>query len=119
MTKLLIVDDEIDICDFTRNFFRDRGFDVACACRGEEALQKIKTENPQVAIFDIRMPGMDGLEVLEKAKKIKPELIVIMVTAVVDEAVIERAKSLGAVSYVTKPLELDKLLEEVNRAIGR
>jgi len=107
MLKLLVVDDEIDICDFVKNFFKERNFEVIMAHNGKEALSVIEREDPDIILMDMKMPVMDGIETLKelagKGKKI------IMVTAIEDEEKAEEAKSCGAVEYITKPLMLEQL----------
>ncbi|MBU1084147.1 MAG: response regulator [Candidatus Omnitrophota bacterium] len=107
MLRLLVVDDERDICDFVKNFFKERDFDVIMAYNGQEALEKIEAEDPDIILLDIKMPVMGGLEVLKalqgRGKK------VIMVTAVEDGEKARDAKKWGAVEYITKPLMLEQL----------
>lgn len=115
MIKLLVVDDELDVCDFTKSFFEKRGFEVFCAGGGEEAISITKAENPQIALLDIRMEEMDGITLLGHIKKINPSIIAIMVTAVDDMKKMEQARALGAKDYITKPLVLEELEKKVLR----
>ncbi len=117
MSKILIVDDEIEICDFLKEFFVDRNYDVATASSGEEALRKIVIDKPQILLLDIKMPGTDGLEILKEVKGLYPDLKVIMVTAVETADKIEEAFKLGADSYITKPLSLEYLENDVRKKI--
>ncbi|MDD5086007.1 MAG: response regulator, partial [Candidatus Omnitrophica bacterium] len=82
MAKLLIVDDEIEICDFLKAFFEDRDFHVVTALSGEEALILVEAENPHIVLLDLRMPGMNGLETLKQIKERYPHVRVIIVTAI-------------------------------------
>ncbi len=115
--KLLIVDDEVEICEFLKSFFEDRDFIVATACSGEQALLKVSAFQPEVVLLDIQMPGMDGLTVLQKIKETHARTKVIMVTAVETQDKIEKAMRLGADNYITKPLSLEYLEKDVQDKI--
>jgi DNA-binding response OmpR family regulator len=117
MNKLLIVDDEIEICEFLKSFFEDRDFKVATACDGNKALEQMNVFQPEVVLLDIQMPGMDGLQTLKKIKETYPRVKVIMVTAVETQEKIEEAMRLGADNYITKPLSLEYLEKDVQDKI--
>jgi len=118
MTKILVVDDEKDVCEFTDGFFKNRGFEVFCAANGEEALSIVNSDKPAIVLLDIRMRGMDGITVLKRIKEISPSTEVIMVTAVDDVSKAEEASRLGARDYVTKPLVLEELERKVVNLAG-
>ncbi|MFH1836811.1 MAG: response regulator [Candidatus Omnitrophota bacterium] len=107
MLKLLVVDDERDICDFVKNFFKERDFDVLMAYNGKEALEIIEREKPDIILLDMKMPTMNGFETLKKLKG--KGIKVIMVTAIEDEEKAKEAKLAGAIEYITKPLMLEQL----------
>jgi DNA-binding response OmpR family regulator len=113
MAKLLIIDDEADVCDFTKGFFEKRGFHVDCARDAQEGLSLLKELKPDIVLLDVKMPGMNGIEALKQIKLIAPSTIVIMVTAVDDIHKVNEAKSLGARDYLTKPLILEELESKV------
>ncbi len=113
MAKLLVVDDEIEICDFLKSFFIEKGFDVDIACDGNDALKLLDTSRPQVVLLDIRMPGMNGIEVLKKIKEIDSNIKVIMVTGIDSSDVVEEAKEAGASDYIIKPFSLNYLEKNV------
>lgn len=119
MPKILVVDDEFEICSFLKSFFEERLYDVSTATSGEEALRKIEIEKPQVLLLDIKMPGKDGLQVLKEVKKKYPQVKVIMVTAVETSDKIEQAIKLGADNYITKPLSLEYLEMDVKEKISK
>lgn len=112
MIKLLLVDDEKGITETLKKFFEERGFHVNTADSGEEALETIKKEKPNIIFLDIRMRGMDGLATLEHIKKIDKNIKVIMLTVIEDKEIIDKAKKLGAEEYITKPFRTE-YLEEV------
>jgi DNA-binding NtrC family response regulator len=113
---ILIVDDEKDLCTVLDNSLSQDGYRVLTAFNGKTALQLAKKEEPDLVLLDIRMPGMDGIEVLRKIKKMKKKTIVIMFTAYGTLETARKAMELGAYDYVTKPIDLfslKSLLKEV------
>ena len=119
MTKLLVVDDETEICEFLKSFFEERDFDVRTATTGEEAIRQVGELKPQLVLLDIHMPGMDGMTVLRELKKQHPRVKVIMVTALETREKIEEAMRLGADNYITKPLSLEYLEKDVQEKIAQ
>jgi len=118
VTRLLVVDDEPEICDFLKSFFEDRDFDVQTALSGERALELVETFKPQVMLLDIKMGSVDGIAVLRKVKEKAPKTKVIMVTALETTEKIEEAMRLGADNYITKPLSLEYLENDVREKIA-
>ena len=110
LKKVLIVDDEPDFCDALRDILRSRGFEVAIALSGEEALPAYMQEKPDVVLLDIRMPGMDGLETLRELKVLDPGANAIMVTAIEDDEFVKRSMVEGALDYIIKPVDHDYLV---------
>ena len=117
MKRLLVVDDETEICDFLKMFFEDRGFTVTTANSGQKALDQLDQVIPHVILLDIHMPAMDGLTALREIKKRLPDAKVIMVTAIETRDKIEEAMRLGADNYITKPLSLDYLEKDVQEKV--
>ncbi len=115
--KLLIVDDETEICDFLKSFFEERNYEVRTATSGEEALKTVGQFKPNVVLLDIKMPVMDGIRVLELIKAKHPKTKVIMVTALETRDKIEECIRLGADNYITKPLSLEYLENDVREKI--
>ena len=109
MVKILVVDDEIDVCDFVKSFFEERNFRTFTALNGSDAVRLLKKEKPNVILLDIKMRGMDGIETLKKIREVDKDVKVIMVTAVEDQDSMEKACKLGACEYITKPLVLGEL----------
>lgn len=116
--RLLVVDDEPEICEFLRSFFEDRDYEVQAALSGEQALEVVETFRPQVILLDIKMGKVDGLVVLRKIKEKDPKTKVIMVTALETTDKIEEAMRLGADNYITKPLSLEYLENDVREKIA-
>lgn len=113
--SLLIVDDEVDILNVLKFVLEKEGYKVDTAIKGEEALSKIKQETYDIVLTDLRMPGMDGIELLERAKEIAPETDVVIMTAYasIDSAVTAIKK--GASDYIVKPF----INEDVKMRIKR
>ena len=108
--RLLVVDNEMDVCNFVKSFFEMRGFDVVTAFNGDEALKVLEHVKPALIILDVVMrTEHEGLDYLPQVKKASPESKVIMITGVDDKESIEKAKKLGADDYITKPLVLEYL----------
>ena len=115
--KLVIVDDEVEICDFLKSFFEERNYEVKVASSGEAALNLVEQFKPQIVLLDIKMPGMDGIQVLGALKNKFPRTKVIMVTALETRDKIEECLRLGADNYITKPLSLEYLENDVREKI--
>lgn len=115
--KLLIVDDEAEICDFLKSFFEERDYQVKTASSGQTALQVVDQFKPHVVLLDIKMPGLDGIQTLGSLKKKYPRIKVIMVTALETRDKIEECLRLGADNYITKPLSLEYLENDVREKI--
>lgn len=122
----MVVDDEIDVCNFVKSFFEMRGFKVTTALNGDEAMSKLLQDRPDIVILDVKMRReAEGLEYLPKIKQTLPTAKVMMVTGLEDEKTIESAKKLGADDYITKPLVLEYLesnvlekIKKLNQAIA-
>jgi len=109
MIKILIVDDEVDVCKFAKTFFETRDFVVFTALGGKEALSIYASEKPDIVLVDVKMEDMDGVALLKEIKAINKDAEVIMVSAIEDLDVIQEAKRQGAREYITKPLVLEEL----------
>ena len=111
--KLLIVDDEPAIVDFTQRIYQRKGFTTFGVTDGIKAVEIFEKERPQINLIDIRMPfsPIDGIEVLKRIKDIDKNANCIMVTRIHEEESVERARALGALHYLIKPFELEKLDE--------
>ena len=105
--KILVVDDEIEICNLLSKFLCKKNYEVSIACSGQEALTKIESFGPQIVLLDIRMPGMGGMEVLRRIKKMDRDIDVIMITGINEEEVGREAIRSGAFDFITKPFNLN------------
>jgi len=115
---ILVVDDEVSICQSLKAILSDEGYQVLVAGSGEEAVKLIEEEMPQLVLLDIWLPGMDGLETLKAIKKVHPKVLVIIMSGhgTIETAV--KATKLGAFDFIEKPLSLDKIIILVNNAIN-
>lgn len=120
MKKILIVDDEPNIVMSLEYTFKKGNFEVYIARDGQEALEILKTECPDVIILDVMMPLVDGYATLEQIKKDErlAACKVIFLSAKNKESDIEKGLSLGADLYMTKPFSIKKLVEQVNALIA-
>ena len=107
--RILLVDDEHEATDLLSKRLTRRGCICRCAHNGEEALALIEQERPDVVILDVKMPGMDGLSVLEKIKRLYPEIEVIMLSGHADPNSAVNGLRLGAFGYVMKPPNFNEL----------
>ena len=108
--KILVVDDEVKMCFTLTKLFELSHFSVAVAHNGLEALEKVESFQPHCILLDIRMPQMNGVEVLKKVKQNYPEIVVIMTTAVATEESRQECLEIGAAEYLIKPIDFKELL---------
>jgi DNA-binding response OmpR family regulator len=109
MSKLLIVDDEIDVREFAKRFFLKRGINVYTASGGREALEVIDANHPDLVLLDIQMEEINGIDVLKKLREDRNNIKVIMVTGAEDPSIVKEANELGVRGYIHKPLVLEEL----------
>ncbi|MBI5582542.1 MAG: sigma-54-dependent Fis family transcriptional regulator [Deltaproteobacteria bacterium] len=114
---VLVVDDEPEILKSVRGNLMDDGYEVLEALDGPEALKKVDEDTPDLVLLDIKMPGMNGIEVLELLKQGHPQLPVVMMSAhgTIETAV--KATKLGAYDFIEKPLSLERLTVVVQKAM--
>jgi len=117
--RVLVIDDEADIREILQMVLEDAGFQVETAENGEVGLDRCQTSPPHIVITDIRMPGIDGIQVLEEIKKKQADIEVIVITAFSDMEVAIRALQLDASDFITKPINETALNVALNRAKDR
>lgn len=116
--NILIVDDNIDMCKTMSLILRAGGYTVDTAKDGPDAIEGVRQEPFDIVFMDIRMPLMNGVESYKEIKKIRPETVVVMMTAYSVEELIQEALQEGAYDIVYKPLDMEKtiaLIEEARR----
>ncbi len=114
---VLIVDDENNVRDLMSRWLESGGYSVITASNADEALGRLETSNPAVALCDIRMPGHDGLWLAERIRQSYPETAVIMATGVQDVGPAVQTLRQGVIDYLTKPFGRDRLEEAVTRGL--
>ncbi len=117
--RVLVVDDEKSMRDLLAITLQRAGYDVTVADGGETAIEAIRRDQFDAIITDLRMPKVDGLQVLRSAKDLSPETAVIMVTAVASTETAVEAMKLGAYDYITKPFKLDEVNLIIQNALER
>lgn len=117
METILIVDDNRDIQFTLSNILKDQGYGTICAPDGERAIKEVKKKSPNLALLDIKLPGMDGMKILEEMKQINKDLTIIMLTAFGDVKDAVRAMRLGAFDYITKPFDNEEIVLIVKKAL--
>lgn len=103
--RILIVDDETPVLDVLSEYFATQGYTVETAANGTDALAAVQRTRPDLVLLDVRMPGMDGVEVLRRLRQLDQGLAVIMVTANEDVVLARETLKIGAFDYVSKPFD--------------
>jgi DNA-binding response OmpR family regulator len=111
MAKILIVDDEREICELTRDFLQRRKYTCFCATTPAEAMGWVEKENPDLVLLDVRLGEVSGLDVLARIKQLNRNIQVVMVSGLGDEETMRLAKAQGADDFITKPFTADFLNE--------
>ena len=121
MAKILLIDDEYEILELAKLRLRSEGFEVVTAANGQEGLEKVRTEKPNLVLMDLIMPVMDGYGFLKELRKEKSaaELPVIVFTAKGNEEEVRVVLTLGATDYIRKPFVPSMLIGKIQKALGR
>jgi DNA-binding NtrC family response regulator len=117
MEKILIVDDNKYIRFALTSLLEDAGFKPIAVGDGYKAIKEVKTKNPSLVILDMKLPGMDGIQILEELKKIDPNIIVIMLTAFGDVKTAVQSIKVGAYDYLTKPFDNEEMVLMIKKAL--
>ena len=107
--KILIIDDDPSIRETLEMFLHEKGYEVMTSEDGGKGLEAVQRERPDIVILDIRLPGMDGLEVLRKIKEKGEDIYVIMITAYHAMETTIHAMTLGFYEFIHKPIEVGEL----------
>jgi two-component system response regulator PilR (NtrC family) len=119
MSKILVVDDEQSMRDFLGIMLKKEGHDVITAGNGNDALKAVQSEIFDLVISDMKMPGIDGIDVLKTVKDISSETVVIMITAFATAETAVEAMKLGASDYIIKPFKIDELKLIINNSLEK
>jgi two-component system, response regulator, stage 0 sporulation protein F len=115
--KLLIVDDQFGIRILLSEVFQKAGYETYQAANGIQALEIVKEQNPDLVLLDMKIPGMDGLEILKRMKTINKDIRVIIMTAYGELDMIQEAKELGAITHFAKPFDIDEIRDVVKQYV--
>lgn len=116
--KVLVVDDQYGIRLLLKEVFAKDNFQIFQASNGKQALEIIQAEKPDLILLDMKMPGMDGLELLRRLRQFDNKAKVIMMTAYGELDMVAEASRLGAVTHFTKPFDIEELRLEVIRQLA-
>jgi two-component system, response regulator, stage 0 sporulation protein F len=116
--RLLIVDDQVGIRILLLEVFATEGYDTFQAANGRAALDIVRNHRPDLVLLDMKIPGMDGLEILKQIKEHDRMIKVIMMTAYGELDMIKEATDLGALMHFTKPFDIDEMRLAVNMQMG-
>lgn len=117
--KILLVDDEAEFINTLSERIKMRNIETDVALDGENALRIVEDEVPDVMVLDLKMPGIDGMEVLRRIRKSYPEVQVIMLTGHGSNKDEEAARNLGAYEYLSKPVGLEDLIGHIKKAYAQ
>jgi len=117
MKTILIVDDQAGIRILLNEVFQREGFQTILAANGLEAIKLISEQHVDGVMLDMKIPGMNGLEILQHIKEQKPDVPVMMMTAYGEQDLINTAMSMGAFGYFTKPFNIFTVVEKVKEAL--
>lgn len=117
--KILIVDDQNGIRVLLVEVFNVEGYRTFQASNGKLALEIVRNESPDLVLLDMKIPGMDGLDILKHIKQINPSIKVIMMTAYGELDMIKEATDHGALMHFTKPFDIDDLRNAVNNELNK
>jgi two-component system response regulator HydG len=112
-TLILVVDDQFGDRETLKTILEDKGYRVATAADGPEAIKMVKERHYDIIFLDIKLPGIDGVEAFEQVKEIDPKAVVIMMTGYTTEDLVERAISGGAYTCIHKPFDMEKVISIV------
>lgn len=116
--RILVVDDEQAVRDLLAKTLTMADYDVDTAPDGPAALERLRAAEYDLLITDLKMPGMDGLSVIREARRLRPDLAVVIITGYSTEASAIEAINLGVAGYLTKPFRLPRILAATARALG-
>lgn len=114
--RVMVVDDDVDTCRNLQDILGDLGFDVSIVHNGPAALKLVDSQTFDIALLDLKMPGMDGLELFRELKKRQPTLVSILVTGYASPETESRAREVGTWKILSKPVDLHKLIGLVREA---
>lgn len=112
--KILVVDDNRELCENLKDIIDSIGHKVTCAFDGHEAIETVLKDPPDIVIMDIQMPGVDGLTALQQIKQLAPAARIFLMTGHPNQQIIDRAEREGARAILHKPLDVQRLLQLIH-----
>lgn len=116
--KVLIVDDQFGIRILLNEVLQKEGYDTFQAANGLQALEILNDHVPDLVLLDMKIPGMDGIEILKRMKVLQPDIKVIIMTAYGELDMIQEAMDLGALTHFAKPFDIDDIRKAVEKHIN-
>lgn len=117
--RILIVDDNKLLCKNLKDILEFKGYNVVCAYDGHEAVKAVQEGDFKIALMDLKLPGMSGIETLKSLKQIAPGLTVIFITAFADDIFYKEGLKSGDFEVITKPIDIDKFLIRLEEVIKK
>ncbi len=117
--RILLIDDETDFLELMKNRLEKRGFSVICADSGEKGLELIEKEEVDVAVVDVKMPGMDGLATLEALRRVVEDLPVLVLSGHADTQTAMSCIERGAADYLLKPVSINDLIGSLRSLVEK
>ncbi|MDH5768773.1 MAG: response regulator [Nitrospirota bacterium] len=114
--KVLLVDDEVEFASALSERLRLRSYEAKAIYRAEDAIPFVKSDKPDVVLLDLKMPGMDGIEILEAIKQFDPTIEVIILTGHGDTESADKGIKTGAFDYIMKPVDIGELITKIEQA---
>ena len=118
MKRILIIDDDMDMCQLLGHYLQRKGFETDTAHTGNKGLTKFSESKFDVMLCDFRLGDMDGRKVLQKVKAINPRVIVIIITGYSDVKMAVEVMRYGAFDYITKPLIPEEVINVINKGLN-
>ncbi|MEM4271212.1 MAG: response regulator [Candidatus Pacearchaeota archaeon] len=117
--NILVIDDELSVLESFKMILKIKDYNVSTFADGPSALNSLKPGQYDIAFIDLKLPGMDGIEILKRIKELDPEIEVVIVTAYATESSHANAITLGALEYLRKPFLMEEIYELVDRGLKR
>jgi DNA-binding NtrC family response regulator len=115
-TKVLLVDDEVEFASALSERLRLRNYDAKAVYHAEDAMPTVMNDRPDVVLLDLKMPGIDGIEVLKAIKKFDPAIEVIILSGQGDREIADEGIRAGAFDYVMKPVDIGEIITKIEQA---
>ena len=116
--KILLIDDEINVCTGCKRILEEEGYELDYELTGKDGIEKALKQTYDVIITDLKMPDINGVELIKEVKKKKPDVPIIMITGYASVPTAIETMKLGVVDYIPKPFKPEELVASVQKAVG-